>query len=614
MDRATLLKHASLHKGLTNYAGQNNCFLNVIIQSLWHLDSFRVLISTSDHVHGLGEACLLCELKEIFAFYEFSDEDALAPDNVRIALDILYRERFQVGRMADATETLDTILAFMHADQCRSGDLATSMQIKDTTCEPRCIAHALFEADMFDVHHCASCGATSDPDMWKDTLYRVYFAELYKYVGDETSYFTSRKADAPSFASVLKALLNDGPGKSCPDADATGCKGHCRVERWLLKLPIVFAISIVWPSNSVGGRELKAFANVIPHALDLSHVFQLGGDAAEAPKEDAQYVFRGMVCYYGQHYVSFFRSQSGDRAWYLFDDKTVRTVGTWHDVRQRIERGCYQPTILFWEKETLKYEELESLADVVHHRKSSLDADVRSPVSSPGSRPTLPATAFSTRVEDLVDLAPHLPTLEAIDALDTLDIALDISRPSSPTSLRIPPMSPSQTSSSPSTTVTTRPMPQASSPAVAASVPAASVPLSPKKQRHFVVFQGAEASAKSGRTRLRVQLTAMDGGLGLVLAKKDSEVYVSALEKNAAGDALPAEACGAIALGDRLVRLNDSDVHAKTLYQLMEELITTSEPVTLEFERRVPWLCATCTLINATTAPTCGACDRPRAP
>ena len=28
-------------RGLANASGQNNCFLNVVVQSLWHLDAFR---------------------------------------------------------------------------------------------------------------------------------------------------------------------------------------------------------------------------------------------------------------------------------------------------------------------------------------------------------------------------------------------------------------------------------------------------------------------------------------------------------------------------------------------------------------------------------------------
>ena len=35
---------ASVHRGLENKTGENNCFLNVIIQSFWHLRSMRRLL------------------------------------------------------------------------------------------------------------------------------------------------------------------------------------------------------------------------------------------------------------------------------------------------------------------------------------------------------------------------------------------------------------------------------------------------------------------------------------------------------------------------------------------------------------------------------------------
>ncbi|RQM22320.1 hypothetical protein B5M09_008889 [Aphanomyces astaci] len=356
-DRATLLKHTSMHKGLTNYVGQNNCFLNVIIQSLWHLDSFRVLITSSDHtaLHSVHDTCLLCELKEIFTYYEYGEEKTLAPDNVRVALNVLssQTDRFRLGAMADATETLDMILASMHADQVRhhalphptpttplppQQSLSSSIEINDTDCDPKCIGHALFESNMFDMYRCQSCQATSEPEMWKDTLYRVYFAELYQCVANTTtsakSFFfrsSSPTANHPSnkensFEAVLRTLLNEGPRRSCPENELTKCRGSCLVDRyssntcmvvvikivpsWLMKFPIVFAVSIVWPATTVGGVELKAFANIIPHQLDLGLIFRLGGDAADLPKPESIYVFRGMVCYYGQHYVSFFKSQS----------------------------------------------------------------------------------------------------------------------------------------------------------------------------------------------------------------------------------------------------------------------------------------------------------------
>ena len=56
----------TVDKGLENLFGQNNCFLNVVIQSLWHLKSFRDKFRTWDtHSHPTDEAekCVHCALK-----------------------------------------------------------------------------------------------------------------------------------------------------------------------------------------------------------------------------------------------------------------------------------------------------------------------------------------------------------------------------------------------------------------------------------------------------------------------------------------------------------------------------------------------------------------------
>lgn len=66
-------------KGLVNRVGENNCFLNVCIQALWHLGPFRdkflhataleaapspVRPRQARHVHG--PSCVFCALRVIF--------------------------------------------------------------------------------------------------------------------------------------------------------------------------------------------------------------------------------------------------------------------------------------------------------------------------------------------------------------------------------------------------------------------------------------------------------------------------------------------------------------------------------------------------------------------
>jgi hypothetical protein len=54
-------------KGLENKPGQHNCFLNVVIQSLWHLPTIRqILLEIPHHCHK--ENCILCAIKVRCAF------------------------------------------------------------------------------------------------------------------------------------------------------------------------------------------------------------------------------------------------------------------------------------------------------------------------------------------------------------------------------------------------------------------------------------------------------------------------------------------------------------------------------------------------------------------
>ena len=61
------MEYGTKLKGLDNATGANNCFLNVILQSFWHLTSFRAnfQINSYDHFHDTDVECLICEIRVI---------------------------------------------------------------------------------------------------------------------------------------------------------------------------------------------------------------------------------------------------------------------------------------------------------------------------------------------------------------------------------------------------------------------------------------------------------------------------------------------------------------------------------------------------------------------
>ncbi|KAI7979395.1 Inactive ubiquitin carboxyl-terminal hydrolase 53, partial [Camellia lanceoleosa] len=104
-----------LGPGLRN-VGENNCFINVIVQSLWHLRTFRgkfLRRSTPAHVH-IKDPCIVCELHGIFTTLREAKEgdDVVSPTTLRIALSKWQDCNFQEKN--DASEALVAILDVLH--------------------------------------------------------------------------------------------------------------------------------------------------------------------------------------------------------------------------------------------------------------------------------------------------------------------------------------------------------------------------------------------------------------------------------------------------------------------------------------------------------------------
>lgn len=81
-----------IHRGLRNLAGQNNCFLNSALQTLWHLPKFRETLACSPPIptesaasadaEAASSTKLLPPLQSLFANYQWGDDSVLPADEV----------------------------------------------------------------------------------------------------------------------------------------------------------------------------------------------------------------------------------------------------------------------------------------------------------------------------------------------------------------------------------------------------------------------------------------------------------------------------------------------------------------------------------------------------
>ncbi|KAL6053374.1 protein deubiquitination [Balamuthia mandrillaris] len=331
-------------KGLENDQGKNNCFLNVGIQSLWHLTAFTKRFNTASRHHH-QEPCVFCALKSIFVGYEFSEEAVLPPDVLREALSALYKKegRFQLGEMDDAAETLHAILTNIHEVMTAEEDSnngkerdTKNEQLKQSSSsfcmEPPCIAHEVFGMNLLEQIVCESsgCGDSSEPISSDHFIYYIYTTSLR---------MLKKQNRDMSFCALLKQLSAEDK-RPCSNEK---CKRLSTVKRYLLHQPEVFTIGMVWETNKPSVEAIIETLCSIEQRIQLKDIFD------SAPSPDASYMLRGMVCYYGLHYLAFFFNVEKHR-WIVFDDATVKEAGSSfdRDIVERCRRGHFQPALLFY--------------------------------------------------------------------------------------------------------------------------------------------------------------------------------------------------------------------------------------------------------------------------
>lgn len=379
------LKPTNRHVGLENKAGENNCFLNATIQALWHLNLFREKVLYTEQQGGGEENIdlIFCEedssidtlgaLCSLFAQYQYTDDSCIPSSEIRYILSQLDGSgRFELGHMADAAETLEALLSFIHAGHV--GRLSASSQAANHDGDfchagsTKCLSHTIFGGVFVSQSTCRVCRATNEPAIIEPFFHHASVLALLDYTLVHSRYsfgqrlnvaFRNADVQCPSTDSsrpLSARFRNQGEGRNGVGG-GRACSGRAEVNLSCLEPPQVLAVSLAWPADSVPQTMIRQLLDVMEGHVWLSEVFSASPPdsslSVHMTRSDAErYIFKGFVCFYGQHYISIFQEWNPAAnicQYMLFDDSRIRRLGRWEDVKEECVRARYQPVLLLYE-------------------------------------------------------------------------------------------------------------------------------------------------------------------------------------------------------------------------------------------------------------------------
>eukprot|EP01064_Diplonema_japonicum_P020346 TRINITY_DN2962_c0_g1_i1.p1 TRINITY_DN2962_c0_g1~~TRINITY_DN2962_c0_g1_i1.p1 ORF type:complete len:686 (+),score=77.41 TRINITY_DN2962_c0_g1_i1:33-2090(+) len=309
-------------KGMENDPGENNCFLNVVIQALLHIkvlcDKF---IETGKKAHGhkcSTQTCVYCNVYDLIKSVH-SENDSI---NARVLRKTLANgvQSFRLNEMNDAAEVFEEMVRRL-AD-CVTGE--------------RNWIHDIFSMTVVTEKVCTACLSKSRMgDPYEKLMHSLPASVLYRAAPGDVNPFRMFK--------LFGALPPDRVSCEPP------CKGSCEISERCTKLPAVVTINFVWNTHSAPAEHISGVCKQLGERVQLTDL-----DIFKNTKP-ALATLLGLICYYkGSHYVGYFKNEEQD-LWIYFDDARVRVLGgSWNEVVNHITSSMAQPCLLFYKPVVVK--------------------------------------------------------------------------------------------------------------------------------------------------------------------------------------------------------------------------------------------------------------------
>ena len=397
---------------MINNKGNNNCFINVLVQILFHSPEFRRNYLNIDFDKtDLNNP--LFQLQILFLKYmEYqTDKKQYIIDikNFRNQLSKIFTD-IEEGIVGDPVEVLNHIFNAIHLYKVKHTNL-NEFNASKFNCHLTCLSHKLFSIKLIETLICESCKSKNEiPYDENYFIYEIFVFEILEQLHNKTNQLFRNKLF--SYSKIINMEIQNLKISECK------CKNPL-IKRHLIQKDynnLYLIINLTWDNPIPRMTDICKMFNLIPLVDSNSNLFTLSNE----DKLKSDYYLYALVLFYNGHYTCALNSNN---KWYFIDDTKYKIFQSYKDLIKDLIKNHYHPIILFYSK-NIKYPGVDK-NDVFHSEEYKniyqfcFDFDKRrgenisNPVSRKTSNNTVISKISSNKVNQNIDNNSPIKTLSS---------------------------------------------------------------------------------------------------------------------------------------------------------------------------------------------------------